>query len=518
MISTSAKGPLFRMFLSTFPALHKRVLVAVAVVQVAACAQVAENRAPKVLESELVVANEVADSEPVDAVELEGAAASPASYLYSEYSLKAPPAGSGGEGYDIELGGLNASIEIEKQSKEKPTMPLSEALSEVWANHPNVVRALSEVEASGYDVSGAKTGYYPYLSISATEASNDASSTSLNVIQPLWTGGRTSAEVQEAEAAKNKALATLNQTRLNLALEVADAYLNVVQAEEQGRLWYRYIASLTELLRVIENRASSGMSPPVDIQTAQTRLSQARAGLAASRTLLISNRMHLSALVHKPIPSLYWPGEDYKLTDSEVSRILAEKAIASHPAGQVALAEIAVQRARVKLAKAGLFPQLSLQYSKQLDQSSGDFTPDSATRLVLEYDSGDGLRGLTGYKAVQQRLNAAQQDLLYAQRDIRDIIYTAKAEREVAEAQFDAQIDAAQAAVKLVDSFLRQFKVGRKAWIEVLNAHREAHEALLQISAIKRSFWSSNARLALQGMLWVRVSEDAPSTYLKLED
>jgi outer membrane protein, adhesin transport system len=509
------------MRLSSLLTLSKCCLAAAAILQLASCAQFSSDKSLPMMESELVVADEVAGSESVDAVELEGAAASPASYLYSEVAGVATTSSRrADQDYQLELGGLNSSIEAPQNpaNRDEATLPLSGALAEVWANHPNVVRALSEVEASGYDLSGAKTGYYPYLSLAATEASNDASSTSLNVIQPLWSGGRTSAQVQEAEATKNKALATLNQTRLNLALEVADSYLNVVQAEEQGRLWKRYIASLNELLRVIENRSKSGMSPPVDIQTAQTRLSQARAGLAASRTLLISNRLHLAALVHKPIPQLYWPGEAYRLSQEDVSRILAEKAIGSHPSGQVALAEIAVQRARVKLAKAGLFPQLSLQYSKQLDQSSGDFTPDSSTRLVLEYDSGDGLRGFTGYKAVQQRLNAAQQDLAYAQRDIRDIIYTAKSEREVAESQFDAQVDAAQAAVKLVGSFLRQFKVGRKAWIEVLNAHREAHEALLQISAIKRNFWSANVRLALQGMLWVRVSEDAPSTYLKLEN
>lgn len=513
MVSKSAKGRMQAMRLRLIYLLSRFSLFALLAVYVSACAQFSAEEPAPMLQSELVVAN-VTRQEPVDAVEL--------TYLFSD-TVGQPPESSAAEfsgDYKLELGGLNSSIEAKKdtQADSSTKLPLSEALSEVWARHPNVLRALSEVEASGYDLSGAKTGYYPYLSVSATEASNDASSTSLNVIQPLWSGGRTSAQVQEAEAMKNKALATLNQTRLSLALEVADSYLNVVQAEEQSRLWRRYIGSLDELLRVIENRSKSGMSPPVDIQTAQTRLSQARAGLAASRSLLISSRLHLAALVHKPIPKLFWPGETYRLTDFEISRILAEKAIGSHPSGQIALAEIEVQRARVKLAKAGLFPQLSLQYSKQLDQSAGDFTPDSSTRLVLEFDSGDGLRGLTGVKAVRHRLNAARQDFIYAQRDIRDIIYTAKSEREVSESQFDAQVDAAQAAVKLVDSFLRQFKVGRKAWIEVLNAHREAHEALLQISAIKRNYWSANVRLALQGMLWVRVSEDAPSTYLMLSN
>jgi hypothetical protein len=68
-----------------------------------------------------------------------------------------------------------------------------------------------------------------------------------------------------------------------------------------------------------------------------------------------------------------------------------------------------------------------------------------------------------------------------------------------------------RAAVKLVDSFLRQFKVGRKAWLEVLNAHREAHEALLGISTIKRNYWAANTRLTLHGMMWTRLYAGAPT-------
>jgi adhesin transport system outer membrane protein len=404
------------------------------------------------------------------------------------------------------------------QSYEDGVLPLGITLAEVWRNHPNVVRALSEVTATGFEISGAKTGYYPYVSISAAQASNDASQTTLSVVQPLWSGGRTRAEVKEAQANQSKALAELNSLRLNLGLETADAYLSVVLAEEQGMLWVRYIKSLEGLLGTISRRAEQGVSPPADIQTAQTRLSQARAGLAASNSVLLRNRLHLESLIHRSTVHLAWPDQSYALTPEESLRVLNNNAVSAHPSGQQVLSEIELQRANVRLAKSSIFPQLSLQYTTQLDQSAGDFTPDSSTQLVFQMQSNDGLRGINSYRAVLQRLHGAEQDLIYARRDVTDVLSTAYAERAVAENQFYAQVEAAGAAVKLVDSFLRQFKVGRKAWLEVLNAHREAHEALLQISTIRKNYWSANIRLALQGMLWTRLSKNAPPTHIAIKE
>jgi hypothetical protein len=44
---------------------------------------------------------------------------------------------------------------------------------------------MAEIEATGFDISAAKTGYYPFVSGSETQASNNASPTTLNIIQPL---------------------------------------------------------------------------------------------------------------------------------------------------------------------------------------------------------------------------------------------------------------------------------------------------------------------------------------------
>lgn len=416
-------------------------------------------------------------------------------------------------------GEISVGVQLYSEDADKPdALSLGQVLASVWSEHPNVVRALAEVEATGFEISGARSGFYPYMSVTARQASNDASATTVNIIQPLWMGGRTSAELKEAEAGQYRALAELNQTRLDLALDTSEAYLNVVLAKEQGQLWARYINNLQALLDTISRRASLGVSPEADIQTAQTRLSQARAGLQASKSVLLRSRLHLESLLHRSVREVRWPAERYRLSHEEMFKILDARAIKYHPAPQLAGAEIALQKARVKVAKSAVYPQLSLQYSTQLDQSAGDFTPDSSTQLVLQFSSDSGLKGYNSYRAILQRLHGAEQDLVYSKRDVTDIVSSAYSERNASQEQFYAQVEAARAAVNLVDSFLRQFKVGRKAWLEVLNAHREAHEALLQISAIKKSYWSANTRLALHGMMWSRLDAGAPAIELALQE
>jgi adhesin transport system outer membrane protein len=457
----------------------------------------------------------------------------PKRVLYSEVMVNSMMGSSselGGESdglaasYELGKIGADDNLEMGVQLYSKAALPGSDVLSIgdvlglVWKEHPNVQRALSEVEATGFEISGAKTGFYPFLSVSASQASNNASATTLNVIQPLWSGGRTSAEVKEAEAGEYFALASLNKVRLELAVEATEAYMNVVLAEEQGQLWARYIKNLEALLQTITRRAELGVSPPADIQTAQTRLSQARAGLQASYSILLRSRLHLESLIHRPARNVSWPVEGYRLSHEEMFRILDGRALNFHPYPQLASAEIAIQNAQVKIARSAIWPQLSLQYSTQLDQSDGDFTPDSSAQLVLQFASNSGLKGYSSYRAILQRLSGAKQDLIYARRDVTDVVSGDYSERNASQEQFYAQVEAARAAVKLVDSFLRQFKVGRKAWLEVLNAHREAHEALLGISNIKRNYWAANTRLTLHGMMWSRLYTDAPPIEIPFTD
>jgi adhesin transport system outer membrane protein len=393
---------------------------------------------------------------------------------------------------------------------------LEALLAEVWRSNPRVHRALADIEAAGYDLAAARTGFYPYLSVSASEGTDDTGSTSVSLVQPLWRGGRTLAEMDQAGAQRDVALADLNLARLELGMETSEAYLNVVLAQEQLLRWRQYIGGLEYLQGVIRNRVDNGVSPPVDLETVVTRIRQAEAGAENTAASLESNRSRLMSLLDREAGTVAWPGEETQLSPGEVAALLVNGVVPLHPEQQNALSQIEVQEARQRVSKSQLWPQLSVQHSRALERAINDtVTPDSSTQLVLEYSTESGLRGLRGAQAEGQRVEAARRALSTVQRDIANRIRSARAERDASAAAFRAQAAAAASAVELVQSFLRQFKVGRKAWLEVLNAQREAHDALLQVAAVKRNYWLANLRLALQGMHWGAVSAGAPPIYVE---
>ena len=65
--------------------------------------------------------------------------------------------------------------------------------------HPAILQARDRLEAAGYDVEGAKWGRFPTIS-SETRAPTNNTQSLTKVEQPLWTGGRISAQIDLSEA------------------------------------------------------------------------------------------------------------------------------------------------------------------------------------------------------------------------------------------------------------------------------------------------------------------------------
>jgi adhesin transport system outer membrane protein len=68
-------------------------------------------------------------------------------------------------------------------------------------------------------------------------------------------------------------------------------------------------------------------------------------------------------------------------------------------------------------------------------------------------------------------------------------------------ANFSAQLTPARITVKgteeVVDSYLRQYQIGRKGWLDVLNAQRERSQAKAALSDVEYSLELSKLRFML---------------------
>lgn len=396
------------------------------------------------------------------------------------------------------------------------SLSFGKALTRVWQNHPDVRKAEAAVNASGYDKTAAYAGFFPYLQTDMVRGSQSKDDYVVRAVLPLWSGGQTRASVDVAKAAQNMALADLQRTRLQLALRLTDVYFSVLAYKEQDGLWRQYVDKLTNLYGMIQRRATSGVSPQADVMSILSRLRQADASAELNRASLAAAETQLAALLGTTTDSLFWP-QNALLTPDEISTALA-RAMIEHPDLTFAAQTITREQADTRMKRAGLSPELSLRYVKPFGSDSSNNT--SETQIVLQYQSDNGLKAYQAWRSGEQRVDGARAALDTVRLEVTSAINLAKAEISASTAQLGYQSEAVLASDAVIDSFLRQFEAGRKSWLEVLNAQREALDTRMAQVQQRRGLWQANTRLALHGLYWdnlVQDSEQPPTSIIAPE-
>lgn len=423
-------------------------------------------------------------------------------------------------------GDEQAQVEASVGSSSRETQPESQAelaslptiLRAAWSREPRILEASSSAAAAGYDVDAAQVGYFPFATVTSSQGEEGGVNTTLRLVQPLWNGGRTTAEVSAAREGERAARAEVQQARLEVGREVIEAYFDLIAAETQVEQWDRHIAALSDLVDIISRRAAEGVAPDADVQTAISRVRQAEAQRELSRAAGAQRQAELQQLVDQRLGRVNWPPSDAPLSgrmpDRSIDQVLEE-----HPAVLSATAYLEQQQAETERQRAALMPELQLQY--RVDVEGVRNNQADGFLLALEYETGNGLRGYQNSRAQRERSRAAQQRVEGARRQVVADINVARSKVVSAIAQRRAQAAAVAATEILLDSFLRQFEVGRKSWVEVLNASREANETVQQAILAERDFWKANARLALDSMAWdllvgeVDASQASPNSELQ---
>jgi outer membrane protein TolC len=370
-----------------------------------------------------------------------------------------------------------------------------------WQYSAAVKAAEANIAAAGFDVSGAYLGYYPSMELQAVQGESDRdTSYRLSIVQPLWDGGLTSAQVDEQKARLTEAEAALSVTKINVGNEAAMAFLELSLSQQSSREWALYIRELNLLKGLVQRRAQRGLSPPNDVELAEVRLRQAEAELARTQSQEAVARSRLRVYTGQSLFVANWPSEHMLAPDVLVTAAMKGSALAAHPQHQVALYEKMAQVAQLRAAKAAKWPKLSLQHTGFLEQQRDDFEPERSTQLVVQLQSTDLLRARRSGQGLAQRVLASEHAVAQAARVIVNEIQSAFSRRDSARQQFEAQAAAVYASELLVESNLRRFKEGRETWLAVINARREAQESRFKALKSKQDFWMANATLNLQTM------------------
>jgi adhesin transport system outer membrane protein len=138
-------------------------------------------------------------------------------------------------------------------------------------------------------------------------------------------------------------------------------------------------------------------------------------------------------------------------------------------------------------------PQSSLRH----ERTQGGQVPSTATYIAIDYQTGAGLASLALVREAEARYQSALADLEITRRNTVEAISADWADLVSLHAQSTDLSTQVEAQAQVQASYLRQYVVGRKNWIELLNAQRELTQARYALADTQWGVLRSHLRLQI---------------------
>jgi len=320
-------------------------------------------------------------------------------------------------------------------------------------------------------------------------------SAQIQVIQPIYQGGRVSALKRQAKAGILAAREGLRNAEQSIFLTAANAYEDVIRDEETARIRRNNVSVLARQELASQERFNVGEGTRTDIAQAQSRLAAAEIGLAqADAQLETSRAAYIRTVGHppvdlQPVPRFILPQtlpEAMKIGRTNNPQLIA--AIFNEEAGDAA----------IDVAKAAYKPTISLNsfYQVSESQSTNVLETDTvslAAQLTIPIFTG-GLNSslVRQAKHAKTRLSFETRD---TERALDQNVAQLWAQLESAKRSVIAsqqQVEAAEIAFEGVE--LEQ-QVGTRTTLDVLDAEQELLNAKLAVVEAERNEDSATFQL-----------------------
>jgi len=373
---------------------------------------------------------------------------------------------------------------------------LKPLLRNALERYPSIAARRQEFAAAQGALDGARWQRYPSLSVSgAALGSNGAAPSTVSVQQILWSGGRIDGSIAAADSRMTAAAAgTLVEEQIVLERTVA-AYVELQRQQARLVASEENVRRHTDLYGLIARRVGQEVSSAADSALATARLAQARA-----------ERQQISAAIGNARAALQ------SLSGEAVRTVVALDApILGFASVQEALAvaenfspEIARQRSLAAAAtsdidvrKGQLMPTLAARVEHLRNPIVGVNSSTDRALLAFEFQPGAGLSAFSAVREAEARRLAAMSAVEGSRLDLEQKLNAAWIDAQSSATQREPLRILARTNVAIVDSFLRQYRVGRKSWLDVLNAQREAVQALYALADVESQALSGALRVRL---------------------
>lgn len=382
---------------------------------------------------------------------------------------------------------------------------LDSLVRQALASYPTVLARQASKDAAQTDLTASKLKFLPNPSFNTQRNQvhfdgptgvNNLPATNVTVSQPIFMGGGLIAGYNKADARLSAADYALLETREDVSRKLITAYADWFRAWFKIRALEENVKVHEKLVGLISRRYDQGVASGADKDLGLSRLHQAQAELDTQRSLEDTALSTISELVGDPIRRRDLAVDMAKYVNLPNRRDGLTKAMAISVTVQRYKYEAEAAEAEAKEIRAQALPQLSFQGQRQVGNAYYPGAQGFNTYgLVVNYAPGGGFSSVASASAAMDRARAAQLQIETSKRELSDRLNAEYNEYEYAFLKKKSLERSATLAGGISSSYDRQYLVGRKSWLDLMNAVRERAQTLVQLADAEGSLMGASRRL-----------------------
>ena len=371
---------------------------------------------------------------------------------------------------------------------------LEQAVAITLATNPELKATYNEFQSAVKENSAAGGAYLPSLDLDAGigyEGIDPADSTgrqdtdltrkeaTLSLNQLLWDGSATLNDMDRTAADAESVRQQLISDASDLALKVTSVYLEAVKATEVLALSESNLAVHKDIYRDIKRRAQSGVGSTADVSQVEARIAKAHGNLLAAQNNMIDTHTQFTRLVGQSPSGLIYPRADESKLPLSLTEALDE-AFENHPVIKVSQVDVDSARFQYKQSKGTYYPTFSIEASQSWrDDAGGDEgrSDETLAMLRMRYNlfNGGSDRDLADKAAFQ--LNQAKDLRDNAFRQVEEGLRLSWSALDLTLQQKEFLADHVDSASKTVIAYEKQYRIGQRTLLDLLNTENELFEA-----------------------------------------
>lgn len=378
---------------------------------------------------------------------------------------------------------------------------LVEALAEAYESNPDLASAREQLKGTNEEVPQALSNWRPSVSLSGSAGkqiyknnnSNDSynnstpTSGSVTVSQPVYRGGRTVAQTEQAEFQVEAQRARLNSSEQTVLLNGVLAFMNVWRDESVLQLNINNEQVLQRQLEASQDRFQVGEITRTDVAQSESRLAGATAERVQAEGVLESSKATYLEVIGSEPDVLSAPLPLEGLPGSQEEAI--GQAATNNPEVLAAQFDERASQSNIRLVQGELYPTVSLDgsFDRDLNQTFSGTQANQGSVIasvsIPVYQQGSVYSRVrqAKYNNNQLRLDKTSVDRRIEQETVTawEALLTAKAQIR----SFESQVTAAAIAL---DGVTQENQVGSRTVLDVLNAEQELLDAKVALVRAQR--------------------------------